>query len=116
MDNYVIWKDVNSNTIPGLIIQELPSISKPPMRYNAIDVDGRNGDIIDELGYGAYDKTLLIGLANNFDIDQVISYFSDSCNAVLYNACFGTAYGCRNDGFGQYRRDFLYRGQRQQRR
>jgi len=85
MDNYVIWKDVNSNTIPGLIIQELPSISKPPMRYNAIDVDGRNGDIIDELGYGAYDKTLLIGLANNFDIDQVISFFSGSGTLILSN-------------------------------
>ena len=33
--------------------------------------------------------------------EEVISYFSDSCNAVLYNACFGTAYGCRNNGFGQ---------------
>lgn len=83
--NYIIWKGVNSNTIPGLLIQELPSISKPPMRYSTIEVDGRDGDIIDELGYGSYDKTLTIGLTRNFDINQVIKYFSGSGNLILSN-------------------------------
>ena len=83
--NYIIWKGVNSNTIPGLLIQELPSISKPPMRYNTIDVDGRDGEIIQELGYGSYEKVLLIGLTKSFDIDQVIKYFSGSGDLVLSN-------------------------------
>ncbi len=83
--NYIIWKGVNSNTIPGLLIQELPSISKPPMRYNTINVDGRDGEIIQELGYGSYEKVLLVGLAKSFDIDQVIKYFSGSGDLVLSN-------------------------------
>lgn len=83
--NYIIWKGVNSNTITGLLIQELPSISKPPMKYNTIQVDGRDGDIVEELGYGSYEKTLLIGLTRNFDINQVIKYFSGSGNLILSN-------------------------------
>lgn len=83
--NYIIWKGVNSNTIPGLLIQELPSISKPPMRYSVMEVDGRDGDIIDELGYGSYDKTLLLGLKSNADINQVIKYFSGQGDLILSN-------------------------------
>lgn len=83
--NYIIWKGVNSNTIPGLLIQELPSISKPPMRYSVMEVDGRDGDIVDELGYGSYDKTLLLGLKANADINQVIKYFSGQGDLILSN-------------------------------
>lgn len=83
--SYIVWKGVNSSTIPGLLIQELPSISKPPMRYNTIDVDGRDGEIIQELGYGSYDKVLSIALTRGFDINQVIKYFSGSGNLVFSN-------------------------------
>ncbi len=81
--SYIVWKGVNSSTIPGLLIQELPSISKPPMRYNTINVDGRDGEIIEELGYGSYDKVLSIALTRGFDINQVIKYFSGSGNLVF---------------------------------
>lgn len=83
--NYIIWKGINSNTIPGLIIQELPPITTPPIRYNTVEIDGRDGDIVDELGYGSYDKTLLIGLSYNYNIDQVIKYFSGDGNLILSN-------------------------------
>ncbi len=83
--NYIIWKGVNSNTIPGLVIQELPPISKPPMRYSSIEVDGRDGDIVEELGYGSYDKALFIGLTKNADINQIIKYFSGEGEIVFSN-------------------------------
>ena len=58
MKNYVIFKGVNSNTYSNLIISELPCISKPELRVDTTEIDGKDGDIIDELGYASYDKTL----------------------------------------------------------
>ena len=83
--NYIIWKEINSNTIPGLLIQELPSISKPPIRRLIEEIDGRDGDIVEELGYGSYDKVLSIGLTRNFDINEVIKYFSGKGTLVFSN-------------------------------
>ena len=74
--NYIIINGKNSNTINGLLIQSLPSISKPLIRTNIEQIDGRDGDIITKLGYGAYDKELLIGLYGKFDIDEIINFFN----------------------------------------
>lgn len=66
----------SSSTIAGLIICELPPITKPPMRALADEIDGRDGDSITKLGYKAYDKPAKIGLAGSFDVDAVISFFN----------------------------------------
>lgn len=78
MKNYIELNGVNSQTIQGLLIQELPPITKPKMRANVEEIDGRNGDIITELGYSAYDKVVVIGLYGDFDINQVVEYFNSS--------------------------------------
>ena len=49
--NSIIWKGVSSTTIKGLIISELPPISKPKMRIKETEIDGRDGSIVEELGY-----------------------------------------------------------------
>lgn len=85
MINYIELNGVNSQTIQGLLIQELPPITKPKIRTQIEEIDGRNGDIITPLGYGAYDKTILIGLYNDFDIDQIISYFNSSGTVIFSN-------------------------------
>lgn len=85
MKNYVIFKGVNSNTFSNLIISELPCISKPELRVETTEIDGKDGDIIDELGYASYDKTLKIGLKSSEDIDKIIKYFSGSGNIVFSN-------------------------------
>lgn len=72
----ITWKNINSDTLTGLIITELPPITKPKMKTNIINVDGRDGDIIDELGYQSYTKTIKIGLARNYDIDAIMKYFT----------------------------------------
>ena len=72
MKNYVIINGVNSLTITGLAISKLPSISKPPLRVMTEEINGRDGDLITELGYGAYDKELVIGLYGNYDINEVM--------------------------------------------
>lgn len=85
MRNYLELNGVNSQTIAGLLIQELPPITKPKMRAKLEEIDGKSGDIITELGYSAYDKDVLIGLYGDYDIDQVIQYFNSSGQVVFSN-------------------------------
>lgn len=74
--NYIFWKGKDSRDVNGLIICELPPITKPKMRTKVETIDGRDGSIITELGYEAYDKTLEIGLTRNYEIDEIIDYFN----------------------------------------
>lgn len=82
--NYIILNNKNSNRIKGLIIQELPPITKPMIRVNREEIDGRDGDITTKLGYSAYDKTIQIGLSYDYDVDEIIKYF-DSEGIVIFS-------------------------------
>ena len=81
----IIWKNIDSTTIPGLIICELPPITKPKMKTSIIKIDGRDGDIVEELGYESYIKSISIGLARNYKIDEVIKYFTGSGTLEMSN-------------------------------
>jgi predicted phage tail component-like protein len=83
--NTIIWKGVPSTTIDGLLICELPTITKPPMRVSETTIDGRDGSVIEELGYSSYDKTITIGLHGNFDINKIIKYFTGEGEIVFSN-------------------------------
>ena len=83
--NYVIINGKKSTLIKGLLIQELPAITKPQMRTSLEEIDGRDGDIVNKLGYKAYNKTMQIGLFGDFDIDQVIEYFNQSGIVIFSN-------------------------------
>lgn len=83
--NYIELNGINSTTIPGLLIQELPQPIKPAIRTNIEQIDGRDGDIITTLGFSAYDKELKIGLYGNYDIDQIIKYFNSSGQVIFSN-------------------------------
>ena len=72
----IIWMNIDSDTIPGLIITNIPPITKPKMKTSITKIDGRDGDIIEELGYESYTKSIGIGLARNYDIDRVMKYFT----------------------------------------
>ena len=85
MRNYVIINGVNSLTIQGLAIKTLPPITKPIQRTLREEIDGRDGDLVTELGYGAYDKTIEIGLFGTFDIDEVIAYFNQKGTITFSN-------------------------------
>lgn len=85
MRNYIIINGVNSLTINGLAIKELPSISKPAIRTLTEAIDGRDGDIVTKLGYSAYDKNMDIGLYGNYDIDDIIAYFNQSGTITFSN-------------------------------
>jgi len=83
--NTIIWKGVPSTTIDGLLICELPPITKPPLRVKETTIDGRDGSISEDLGFGAYDKSISIGLRGNFDINKVIKYFTGEGEIVFSN-------------------------------
>jgi len=83
--NYCILNGKKSTLVKGLLIQSLPSITKPLMRTRIEDIDGRDGDIITKLGYAAYDKTMKIGLFGDYDVDEVIAYFDQSGRVIFSN-------------------------------
>lgn len=86
MKDYVIINGTNSNTITGLAINLLPPISKPPLRVMTEEIDGRDGDINTDLGYGAYDKTITIGLwGTTYDINTIIAFFNGEGTIVFSN-------------------------------
>lgn len=84
MLNEIILNGISSNTLQGLLIQSLPSISKPLMRSQKEEIDGRDGDIITPLGYSSYDKIFSIGLSYNYDINAIIKFF-DSEGTVTFS-------------------------------
>ena len=81
----IIWKDKDSEEITGLLICELPPITKPKIKTKETHIDGVDGSVYEELGYESYDKTIKIGLRNNYDINEVIDYFTGEGNLVLSN-------------------------------
>ena len=83
--NYIIFNDKNSLDIDGLLISELPPITKPKMRTTITKIDGRDGDIVENLGYESYTKTITIGLRKNYDINEIIHFFNGSGKLVLSN-------------------------------
>lgn len=85
MQNYIILNGNISTSITGLLIQELPPISKPKIRTQVEEIDGRDGDIVTYLGYSAYDKEITIGLYGQFDIDEIIAYFNSEGTVTFSN-------------------------------
>lgn len=83
--NYVILNGVKSTEISGLLIQSLPPISKPLIRTQVEEIDGRDGDIITKLGYAAYDRDISIGLYGDYDVDDVIEFFNSDGIVIFSN-------------------------------
>lgn len=68
----------DSRDYPDLIVSELPPITTPPKRHEIIYIDGVDGGIVQERGYGTYEKTMLISLRRTIDIDEITSLLSGS--------------------------------------
>lgn len=75
---YIELNGKSSLDVQGLLVQSLAPITKPKIRTQVEEIDGRDGDIVTRLGYSAYDKEISIGLYGNYDIDEVIQYFVEN--------------------------------------
>ena len=82
---YVILNGVKNTMIKGLLVQSLPPISKPLMRTSVEEIDGRDGDVVTQLGYSAYDKEVSVGLFGDYDIDEVIGFFNSEGTVIFSN-------------------------------
>ena len=85
MRDYIILNGTSSQTISGLLIQNLPPISKPRQRVEIEEIDGRDGDIVTYLGYGSYDKQFKIGLYGSYDVDEIIDFFNSQGKVIFSN-------------------------------
>lgn len=83
--NYIILNGIKSTLINGLLIQSLPPISKPLLRTQIEEIDGKDGDIVTSLGYSAYNKSFEIGLYGDYDIDEVINFFASAGTVTFSN-------------------------------
>lgn len=81
----MIFKNINSEDIPGLIICSEPPISGSSIKIKEISIDGRDGTIIEELGYKAYNKNVEIGLKKDADINAILKYFSGKGDLTFEN-------------------------------
>ena len=84
MRNYIILNGKDSRYLDGFMVQTLPPISKPKIRTQVEEIDGRDGDLVTSLGYSAHDKGVKLGLYGNYRIDDIISYF-DSSGVVTFS-------------------------------
>lgn len=86
MRNYITLNGVSSDTINGLLIQTLAPITKPEVRTEIDEIDGRDGDVITRLGYKSYDKKIEIGLHGSYIVDDIIEYFvTNDSGAVTFS-------------------------------
>lgn len=83
--NYIVWNGQDSRYIKGLVISELPPITKPQMRVTETVIDGVDGSVIEEVGYSPYDRPLLVGITPQANIDEVIKFFSGKGDVVFSN-------------------------------
>lgn len=78
---YFIYNDIKS-TDKKVIVESMPSITKPPKRYNEINIDGSNRTDIEDLGYEAYEKPISIGLWES-DLDDVYDWLQGCGKLIL---------------------------------
>lgn len=71
---YIIFKNIDSRNVKGLIVSELPPITKPKMRVRIDTIDGKDGSETVNLGFEAYTKIVKIGLTKGYDIDNIIAW------------------------------------------
>lgn len=58
---FFYWKGIKSTDM-GLVVESLPPVTRPAVRVEMVEIDGKDGDEVIELGYEAYDKTIVFGV------------------------------------------------------
>lgn len=82
---YFIYKNLDSRNIKGLVVREIPPITKPRMRVRVDTIDGKDGNQITELGYEAYEKEVKIGLTRDYTIDNIIDWLNGEGQIIFSN-------------------------------
>lgn len=80
---YFQFNGIDSRNVKGLIVSELPPLTKPAQRIQTLNIDGRDGSIINPLGFASYTKKIKIGLTTSSDINNIIKWLNGSGKLVL---------------------------------
>lgn len=83
--NYFTFGNFDSRNHDKIVVESLPPISSSPIRYTQIQIDGRDGDVIERNGRAAYEKNVVFGTTPGVDIDLILSQLNGSGNLVLSN-------------------------------
>lgn len=81
----MIFKNINSEDISGLIICSEPPISSSAIRTKETTIDGRDGAIVERLGYKTRIRNVEIGLKKDANVDKILSYFSGEGDLIFKN-------------------------------
>lgn len=79
-----MFKGIDSRDM-SVLLQTTPTRIKPAMRVNTYNVDGRDGNIVEKLGYDAYYIPLQIVVADKSKIDSVVTWLNGEGKLVLYD-------------------------------
>ncbi len=82
---HFIFNNIDSRDIKGVIVSELPPITKPKMRVRIDTIDGKDGAETVNLGFEAYTKTVKIGLTKDYDINNIIGWLHGEGTLQLSN-------------------------------
>lgn len=83
--DYVILNGISSETVQGFEIDSLPTITKPAMRTQVEEIDGRDGNFVFPVGYAAYTRSFQIAIKAPYDWDEIVSFFNSEGTAIFSN-------------------------------
>lgn len=81
----MFFKNINSDDIEGLIVCSEPPISSSAIKIKETTINGRDGAIVEKLGYKPYTKTVEIALKKQANIDDIITFFSGEGELIFKN-------------------------------
>ena len=92
---YIILNGIDSSSIRGLLVTDLPPIIKPLVRTQVDVIDGRDGDIVTKLGYSSYDKPVkVVNEGEGLLIDRDPSANADLTQEYVYGQGIGVGVIC----------------------
>lgn len=89
------WKGITSYEM-GLVVESLPTITRPDMKTIITEIEGKDGDETEVLGYEAYDKEIIFGIKNTSEgyINELMDWLQGK--GILITSIEPTkAYECR---------------------
>jgi phage-related protein len=70
------FKDKTSTEMKIIVEEESEFLAKAPQRYDRIEIDGRDGAIYNELGYGNIERPITVQILDNTKLDDILGWLN----------------------------------------